>query len=145
MGGNVSSEGAQLLALLFIAPIAFGASLIANSVFAIEMIKKEKEEMPSDQYLFMYAINAINIVIGILLICISLYYGIYFVLPKKYKLKFDDYFSRKSKLERKKAVMDGMEKMVEQDAQASAIYYKNALGASAEELAKLEANRWKKK
>jgi hypothetical protein len=107
MGSSLSAtdldfDYAQFLAILFLVPIAFAASLIAYSTFTIEMNKKEYEETimdttDKDKYNFMYAISSFNIVIGVLAICVSLYYGIYFAVPKKYKLKIDDYFNRAGK------------------------------------------------
>jgi hypothetical protein len=113
MGGCLSTGGVsdpQVLAILFILPIIFGAALIAYSVFTIEMIKKEYEDkkMEKDKYKFMQAISYLNIVFSVIGICSSLYYGIYYALPEKYKLKIDYYFG-KSKIERKEEVRSASE------------------------------------
>jgi hypothetical protein len=177
MGASISAKDlqfdyAQFLAILFLVPIAFAASFIANSVFTIEMIKKENEKnaMDKGKYDFMLAISAFNIVICVLAICISIYYGIYFALPQKYKLKFDEYSLRnklkdyidslKNKLkaygerkqaERVKKVLD--RRRADRDLLARAqqegekfyneIFAMEARGASKRELAEFEANRFK--
>jgi hypothetical protein len=156
---DLDFDYAQFLAILFIVPIAFAASIIANSVFTIDMIKKENEknEMDKGKYDLMYAISALNIVIGVLAICVSLYYGIYFALPQKYKLKFDDYSLRnklreREEVSRKKAVeMHRADRDMLARAQKEGEKFYNELfamqarGASERELAEFEATRGRKK
>ena len=149
-----STDGYRPFAIVFILPIALGAMLIANSALNIEMINKEKEdkkeiEDKSGVPNFMIFMNAVIIVISTLLIGISLFYGIYYVLPKEYKIKVKDYFdSEKRKAEKIKEQREYFNS-VERDLTNSAKYYDKvnkarARGASEEEIAKLEANRFKK-